>query len=94
MKECARKNLGAGIANGVLTDDVDGDGVVDLALGVGGHAGVIALVGLEHAPEVQRAVDLLHVLGKLILAVLVPLEAWRGRALSLARNLRAHNIPS
>lgn len=65
--------------------------MIDLSLSVGGHAGVISLVGLKDAVEVQGAVRLLDVLGKLLgPAVLVPLEAGRSQTLRLARNLQGN----
>lgn len=72
-----------------LTDYVDLDGMVDLALAIEGDARVIALILLEDAAEVQGAVGLLHVLGKVPGAILVPFESRRSRAaLSLTRDLR------
>ena len=76
----------------ILTADVDLDGVLDLALAVGGDARVIALVLLDDAGEVQGAVHLLHVPREMLRAVLVPLERGRSRALRLARDLRSCEV--
>jgi hypothetical protein len=66
--------------------------MVDLTLVIDGDACVIALILLENAAEVQRAIQLLHVLGKVLGAILIPFKSRRSRTLSLAGYLRTVQI--